>query len=418
MNYTLEAIKAVSIVVIILNFIPVLIWFERKGSAYIQDRRGPNRASIFGIRLGGMLHNIADVIKLITKEDIVPTKANKFLFHLAPLIAIFVASVTIGVIPFAESIDFNGYVINFQAANLNVGLLYILAIGSLGVYGVLLAGWSSHSTYALLGGIRAAAQMVSYELSMGLALVSLLLVAGSVNINEIVSAQSGGVLYWFAARQPLAFIIFLVALFAETNRNPFDLAEGESELVAGFHTEYSSMKFALFFMAEYAHIAVAAALLTTLFFGGWNVPGLDWDLVRQNPIETLRSSLIPFGFGSLLLGAFLCSRFRKGKYGDARDYEVLVFGIPGAAAGLIALTLYAFFPASWSIVYPWDGVVVAAMQIGVTFLKMIFFCWLFIHVRWTLPRFRYDQLMKLGWRIMLPLALANIVVTAGFVALG
>lgn len=416
MNYALETIKAVTIVVVVLNFIPLLIWFERKGAAYIQDRRGPNRAAIFGIRLGGMLHNIADVVKLLTKEDIIPTNAHKFLYILAPIIAIFVASVTIAIVPFAEPFTFRGYDVYVQAANLNVGILYLLAIGSLGVYGVMLAGWSSNNAYSMLGGLRASAQMISYELAMGLALISVLLMSGSVRLPEIVAQQAGGITSWYIVQQPIAFLLFLTALFAETNRNPFDLPEGESELVAGFHTEYSSMKFALFFMAEYAHIAVAAALLATIFCGGWHVPGVAWAMVRDNPVPTLKALLLPFGFGSVVLGSFLCSRFRKGRYGDLRDYEVLVFGVPGVLAGVAALLLYTFFPSNWSIVEPWNHLVVAAMQIVVVLTKMIAFCWLFIQVRWTLPRFRYDQLMKLGWKIMLPLALANIIATALWVA--
>ena len=416
MNYIFEAIKAIVIVVVVLNFIPLLIWFERKGAAYIQDRRGPNRAAIFGIRLGGMFHNIADVIKLLNKEDIIPTRAHKFFYIAAPMIAIFVASVTIAIVPFAESFSVRGYDVHLQAANLNVGILYLLAISSLGVYGVMLAGWSSSNVYSMLGGLRASAQMVSYELAMGLSLIAVLLMAGTVRLPEIVAQQADGITAWFIIKQPIAFLLFLTALFAETNRNPFDLPEGESELVAGFHTEYSSMKFALFFMAEYAHIAVAAALLATIFCGGWNLPGVEWDAVRSHPLATLKILLLPFGFGSVLFGGYLCSRFREGKYGDLRDYEVLVFGVPGVCAGLAALILYAQFPTTWSLPEPWNNIIVAIMQMVVVFTKMIAFCWLFIQVRWTLPRFRYDQLMKLGWRMMLPLSLANIVATAVYVA--
>lgn len=411
-NYTVEAIKAVAMVVLILNFIPVLIWFERKGAAYIQDRRGPNRASILGIRMGGMLHNIADVLKLLFKEDIVPARVHRLFFHLAPLIAIFVASVTVAIIPFGEPLWVNGYLLRLQAADLNVGILYLLAIGSLGVYSVMLAGWSSNNAYSMLGGIRASAQMISYEIAMGLALIGLLLIAGTTRLSEIVAVQDGGVFTWFAVRQPVAFVIFLVALFAETNRNPFDLPEGESELVAGFHTEYSSMKFALFFMAEYAHIAVGGALLATLFFGGWHLPGIDWGMLRREPTAVLRPCLLGIGIGALLLGGYLLSRFRRGRYGDLRDFEVVLFGVPFVLVGLAALFGYAFFPYDWQLPAPWGEITIALLQMGVVLGKMLFFCWFFIQIRWTLPRFRYDQLMKLGWRIMLPLALVNIVLTA------
>lgn len=414
-------IKTLVVVVAVLNFIPLLIWFERKGSAYIQDRRGPNRASILGIRLGGMLHNLADVVKLLTKEDIVPTKANRFFYFLAPMLAMFVASVTVGVIPFAAPITIGERAFTFQIADLNVGLLYILAIGSLGVYGVMLAGWSANSNYTLLGGLRAAAQMVSYEVAMGLALVALLVTAGTVQITEIINTQQGALWHWNIICQPVAFLIFLIALFAETNRNPFDLPEGESELVAGFHTEYSSMKFALFFMAEYAHIVVGSCLLAALFAGGWHLPGVDWTTVRLNMDSLIRPLLIGVGAISLFGGGLLCRRFlwrrRHARYGDLRDYETLVFGAPGVLVGVAALVGAAVWP--YDIVIPafTRDIMIAIAQITIFLTKVIFFCWCFIWVRWTLPRFRYDQLMRLGWRVMIPLALANIVVTAALVTL-
>lgn len=412
-----DLVKPIIIVAVVLNFIPLLIWFERKGAAYIQDRRGPNRASILGIRLGGMLHNIADVIKLINKEDIIPTQVNRFFYHLAPLIAIFVASVTVGVIPFAEPIQLGDYTLRFQIADLNIGILYILAVGSLGVYAVMLAGWSSHNSYALLGGMRSSAQMISYELAMGIALVSVLLTVGSARLPEIVASQAGGLQHWLIVRQPLAFFLFLTALFAETNRNPFDLPEGESEIVAGFHTEYSSMKFALFFMAEYAHIAVGSALLAVLFCGGWNLPFVDWEVVRAQPAAVVHWLLLPFALTSLIGGFLLAKRFRRGRYGDARDFEVLVFGIPGILTGIFALAGFLIFPSDmmWSATA--GSALAALLQIVVMITKMVAFCWLFIQVRWTLPRFRYDQLMTLGWRVMLPLALANLTITAVVVAL-
>lgn len=414
-------IKPLVIVVGVLNFIPLLIWFERKGSAYIQDRRGPNRASVLGIRLGGMLHNLADVVKLLTKEDIVPTQAHRFFYFLAPILAMFVASVTIGVIPFAAPMTIGERPFTFQIADLNVGILYILAIGSLGVYGVMLAGWSANNNYTLLGGLRAAAQMVSYEIAMGLALVALLLSAGSVRITDIIEGQHGALWNWNIIQQPIAFVIFLTALFAETNRNPFDLPEGESELVAGYHTEYSSMKFALFFMAEYAHIVVASCLLTALFAGGWHLPGLDWTALRLNMDSLVRPFLFGFGAVSLVGGALLCRRFlwrrRNAPYGDLRDYETLVFGAPGALVGLAAIIGGFVWPYDFVINALTRDIVVAILQITVFLTKVIFFCWCFIWVRWTLPRFRYDQLMRLGWRVMIPLALANIAVTAAVITL-
>ena len=213
---------------LIFNLLPLLIWAERKGSAYIQDRRGPNRASLFGIRLGGLLHTIADVIKLLAKEDIIPAHVNKPFFILAPFLALFVACITYAVIPFAHPIEINGAVFTFQTADINVGILYILAMSSLGVFGVMLAGWSSNNKYSLLGGLRSSAQMFSYEIAMGLALLSVLLLGGSLELSALIDDQTAVVWKWNFIRQPLACLLFLTALFAEANRLPFDLPEGES----------------------------------------------------------------------------------------------------------------------------------------------------------------------------------------------
>jgi len=334
--------------------LPLMVWAERKGSAFIQDRVGPNRASILGLRLGGLFHPLADVIKLISKESVVPANANSFYFRLAPFLVLIPAFMTFIVIPFGDSIHLFGRDISLQVANLNIGILYVLAIGSLGVYGIMLAGWSSNNKYSLMGSLRSSAQMVSYELSLGLSLVGLVLVYGSINLNVIVQSQAnllwGFIPAWGVLLQPLGFILFLVALFAETNRNPFDLPEGESEIVAGYHLEYSSTRFASFFMAEYANIIVGSALVATLFFGGWQVPFL-----------TDQGFDLPFG---------------------------IVFKMP--VLGVVLL------------------------RMGALLVKVLFFCWLFIWVRWTLPRFRYDQLMKLGWQVMLPLSIFNVLITAIF----
>ncbi len=342
MELLIDIAKVIIIAVAVLNLIPVLIWMERKGSAYIQDRRGPNRASILGIKLGGFIHNIADVFKLLFKEDIIPNKAHKIIYILAPMIVLGVAISIIAVIPFAAPVKIGEYVLKFQIADLNVGILYILAISSLSVYGILLAGWSSNNTYSLYGGVRASAQMISYEVAMGLALISVIIYMGSVRLDEMVTMQGANFWDWNFFRQPLACIIFLICLFAETNRNPFDIPEGESEIVAGYHLEYSSMKFAMFFMAEYAHIVAGSMIFVSLFLGGWQVPFL--------PASVLQGHL------PLLLAVL--------------------------------------------------------MQATIFLVKVIFCCWLFIWVRWTLPRFRYDQLMYLGWAVMVPLALINIVITS------
>lgn len=414
MNLMIDIAKVVLIPVVVLNFVPVLIWMERKGAAYIQDRRGPNRANILGIRLGGFIHNLADVVKLLAKEEFIPPGANKFYFLLAPFLTLFVYFITVAVIPFGDTVRIGAFSFSLQVADLNVGVLYLFAVASLAVYGVMLAGWSSNNKYSFLGGLRAASQMVSYELVLGLSVISLFMVAESVGLNDIVRAQGALPWQWYVFKQPLAFLLFLTASFAETNRIPFDLPEGESELVAGFHVEYSSMKFALFFMAEYAAMVVASAVAVSLFFGGWQVPFFSTeDLIVG---ASFYFPLVALGFGilSAIAGLLLVTQFRPGKYGDLRDYEVLVLGIPALLVGL-GVGGYV-----WLVGIPilpgWFPPLFAAGCQFVTFLaKVTLFCFFFIWVRWTLPRFRYDQLMSFGWKGLLPLALFNILATGVYI---
>lgn len=400
---------------IIFNIIPVLIWLERKGSAYIQDRRGPNRASLFGvIRLGGMIHSLADVVKLLMKEDIIPSKVNRFFYILAPFTAMTVACMTFAVIPFAAPIVWDGAVITFQAADLNAGILYILAIASLGVFGIMLAGWSSNNKYTLLGGLRSSAQMISYEIVMSLAIISVLMMGGSLELSKIVEDQGSNLLHWNFIRQPLACLLFTVAMFAETNRLPFDLPEGESEIVAGYHLEYSSLKFALFFMAEYANMIIASAVVSSLFFGGWQIPFLDTDFLRTHASEALKIVLGLLAVGHLAGGLGLLKVGRRNvktrKWGDRRDYEGVILGVGAVGAGLaLAGALAYLWPLSLGAKA--SMIVAAVLQVGCFLTKVMFFCWLFIWVRWTLPRFRYDQLMKLGWKYMMPVSILNIFVT-------
>ncbi|MFA7360463.1 MAG: NADH-quinone oxidoreductase subunit NuoH [Candidatus Kapaibacterium sp.] len=323
--------KILVVEVALLTAVAYSVYAERKVSAFTQNRIGPNRV---GYR--GLLQPVADVLKLLLKEDIVPAKANKFVHSLAPAISLFVALSTFAVIPFGDKIFIAGREIKLQIADVNIGILYILALLSLGVYGITLSGWSSNSKYSLLGGLRSSAQMISYELSMGLAVIGIILINGSFQLDTIVQNQYGW--KWNIILQPIGFIIFLVASFAETNRTPFDLPEAEQELVGGYHTEYSSMKFALFFMSEYASVVVASAVIATLYLGGWQVPYLQ------------------------------------------------TFGLPDIAVSLI--------------------------QVFAFILKVVFMVFVFIWVRWTIPRFRYDQLMNLGWKVMLPVAIANLVITA------
>jgi NADH-quinone oxidoreductase subunit H len=358
-DYVASAIKAVLMILIGLNLSIFLLYFERKGSALIQNRIGSNRVTVtgFGKRLGmpnlGIINTlVADPLKLFTKEDFVPAGADKFLHTLAPFLALFPVMITFVVIPFGDSIMIAGHRVGLEAANLNYGALYLLATIGLGVYGVAIAGWSSNNRWSLLGGIRATAQMISYELAMGLAIVSVIMTFGTLNLQEIVRGQGGswfGIIpRWGIFTQPLAFIIFLVAGVAESKRVPFDLPESESELILGYFTEYSGGKQAVFMLTDFAEQALVAMLLTTFFLGGWQIP---W--------------LMPDGF-HLPGGAFLA-------------VPALLVSILGVIAFLI---------------------------------KVVMLCIFLGMVRWTLPRFRYDQLMKLGWKGLVPLGLLNVLLTA------
>lgn len=404
---------------LIFNLIPLLIWMERKVCAYVQDRPGPNRAEIFGVRLGGLIHSLADVIKLISKRDIIPTHVNKTLFLIAPFITLFIACVTFVVIPFADTITVSGAPMLVQAAGAPIGLLYILSVSSVAVYGIMLAGWSSNNKYALLGTLRSSAQMVSYEIGMGLAIMGVVLLAGSFELNEIVRNQSQYPWYWNVVRQPVACILFIICAFAETNRAPFDLPEGESEIVAGYHLEYSSMKFAMFFMAEYANMIIASCLIASLFFGGWQVPFVSTEQLRSVANTGTTAILLAIGIGHIAIGTWLL-RFYRSKtrqhYGDRRDKETLVLGVPAFAVGLLITLLAVLYGAfSWG---PLGTQVFAALIQSAVFLaKVLFFCFIFILVRWTVPRFRYDQLMSLGWKGIIPLGILNIAITATLVYL-
>ncbi|HEX5033977.1 MAG TPA: complex I subunit 1 family protein [bacterium] len=396
---------------ILMQILPFLIWLERKGAAYIQDRRGPNRASILGLRLGGLIHSLADVVKLVFKEDIYPNQANKFVYALAPFLAMAVACMTFAVIPWAAPLSLNGQPFSLQAADLNVGILYIFAISSMGVYGIMLAGWSSNNKYSLLGGLRSSSQMISYELTLSLSVVGVLILAGSLDLGTIVADQSEKLWNWNVLRQPLGCLLFVVAAFAETNRLPFDLPEAEAELVAGYHVEYSSLKFALFFMAEYVNMTIASALMATLFFGGWQVPFVATETLRAHATPILFYSVIGFGAISILLGWIILARKRVANYRDARRFEPKVVGIPAILVG-IALIGGQIILGPIDLGQTGSQIATAAFQFGAFLAKILFFCWVFIWVRWTLPRFRYDQLMQLGWKVMLPLAIVNVAATA------
>ncbi len=422
MPIVLESLaKIVFMFLLILGMVPVLIWAERKGAAFIQDRTGPNRAAIGGVRLAGLVHPIADVLKLVFKEDVQPDARHKAMYNMAPWAAMTIAVSSYAVIPFGDFITIAGRKIPLVVADLQVGALYVLAVASLGTYGVVMGGWAANNKFTFLGGIRATAQMISYEISMGLALMGLMLVFASLRITDIVAGQGdlifGFLPKWGVVVQPLGFVLFITAVFAETNRNPFDLPEGESEIVAGFHLEYSSLKFALFFMAEYCHMVVGAALISAFYFGGYQIPWLPRPVLEAHAGGLLTGKLIAIIIVSGIFAVLFLRRAQKerNKFGDARDREPRIGAglwlmVAAGAAGALLLK-------PWHIGPQGAEMVASIAQIFAFVGKVVFFAWLFIWVRWTLPRFRYDQLMHLGWKVMLPLGLANLVVTAVVMAL-
>ena len=328
-----SAIKVFVVFNLIMVGVALLTLLERRVCAWMQDRLGPNRVGPQGI-----LQPAADGLKNFLKEETSPAMADKTLFTLAPLVSFVPALLTFGVIPFAAPLPTRWGVVPMVVADLPVGFLYILAISSLGVYGIVLAGWSSNNKYALLGGLRASAQMISYEIALGMSAVAVILLAGNVTLSQVIAQQQHAL--WFVIPLTLAFVIFFISALAETNRLPFDLPEAEGELIAGYHTEYSSMKFSMFYIAEYSNMVTASALMATLFFGGWDIPFTSWDSTGDPSVVKTLATLAVFG------------------------------------------------------------------------LKTFAFLFTYIWVRWTLPRFRYDQLMALGWKVLLPLALLYIALLA------
>lgn len=411
---------------VVAGMLPLMIYMERKVCAYIQDRRGPNRASVLGIRAFGLVHLIADVLKLVFKEDVEPTASERFTFRLAPLIVMATVLVIMSVVPFGEPIQLGqigsirNVVVNLQVVNIPTGIVFVFAIASLEVYGIIIGGWAAGNKYSFLGAIRGASQMISYEITLGLAVLGLLIVYGSADLYDIVMGQTPNPLNWGIVLSPLGFILFLTAVFAETNRTPFDLPEAEAEVVAGYHLEYSSMKFALFFMGEYASMVVSAGIVTTLFLGGWHVPFIDSTMLEANAPVFVQ---IMLATGALVMAVASWSAFNAaGKprrhFGDRRDNEPKIFGglfaalAVALAGGLVALVVTGVAFPHWL-----DVVVRVATQAGSFMAKTFFFSFFFIWVRWTLPRFRYDQLMKVGWQWMLPIGLLNIILTYVWAAL-
>ncbi|WP_297517502.1 NADH-quinone oxidoreductase subunit NuoH [Flavobacterium sp.] len=307
-------------------------WAERKVAAFLQDRVGPNRAG-----WGGLLQPLADGLKLFAKEEFEPNTPNKFLFFVGPGVAMATALITSAVIPWGDKLEIFGRTVILQATDIDVSLLYIFGVISVGVYGIMIGGWASNNKFSLMGAVRAASQMVSYEVAMGLSIIALLMMSGSLSLRAITEQQHG--MDWNVFYQPVGFLIFLICAFAETNRTPFDLAECESELIGGYHTEYSSMKMGFYLFAEYANMFISSTILAVLYFGGYNYPGMDW---------------------------------------------------AGIHLGTNIATL---------------------IGIAVLFVKICAFIFFYMWVRWTIPRFRYDQLMNLGWKILIPLSIINIMIT-------
>nr|WP_035631914.1 NADH-quinone oxidoreductase subunit NuoH [Flavobacterium sp. CF136] len=326
-----------SVVIVVVFAVTMIMamystWAERKVAAFLQDRVGPNRAG-----WGGLLQPLADGLKLFSKEEFFPNTPNRFLFIVGPAIAMSTALMTSAVIPWGDRLHIFGRDVLLQATDINIALLYVFGVISVGVYGIMIGGWASNNKFSLMGAVRAASQMVSYEVAMGLSMIALLMMTGTLSLKEISLQQSEW--HWNILYQPLSFLIFLICAFAETNRTPFDLAECESELIGGYHTEYSSMKMGFYLFAEYANMFISATIISVLFFGGYNYPGMQW-MVENVGVNTAN-----------LLG------------------------------------------------------------IAVLFVKICFFIFFYMWVRWTIPRFRYDQLMNLGWRILIPLSIINIMIT-------
>jgi len=307
-------------------------WAERKVAAYLQDRVGPNRAG-----WGGLLQPLADGMKLFAKEEFFPNTPNRFLFIVGPAIAMSTALMTSAVMPWGDKLEIFGRTVILQATDIDVALLYVFGIISVGVYGIMIGGWASNNKFSLMSSVRAASQMISYEIAMGLSIIALLMMTGTLSLKEIAAQQAG--MNWNVFYQPVGFLIFLICAFAETNRTPFDLAECESELIGGYHTEYSSMKMGFYLFAEYANMFISSAILAVLYFGAYNYPGMQW----------------------------------------------MVDNVGVNAANILGIV--------------------------VLFIKICFFIFFYMWVRWTIPRFRYDQLMHLGWKILIPLAIVNIMVT-------
>ncbi|PPB56506.1 NADH-quinone oxidoreductase subunit H [Campylobacter hyointestinalis subsp. hyointestinalis] len=419
----LTIFRIVFILSFVLLLIPILVLLERKISAFIQDRPGPNRTNIAGIRLGGIVQALADALKLAIKEDFTPKGIrSKFLFVLAPMVLFFMSVLSIAVVPFSDYYTINGVKHIMQAVAFDGGMLWYLGVASLSVYGIMLAGFASNNKYSLLGSLRAASGVISYEIPMGLAVVSMMITYSSINLNDFVSYQQDsflGLPAWGIFIQPLAAIIFIVCAFAETNRAPFDLAEGESEIVAGYHLEYSAMSFAMFFMAEYIAMTAMSALIVTIFFGGYSLPYLSTsDLVQNYEIVLLGIAVFISLFGAVFIFWTYKNNVTRYKTTYDKRKRENKFYLISTLITVILIDAICFYLYNSGLTTQGSKFLALVVDMSVFSIKTLIVLFLFIMVRWSIPRFRYDQIGHLGWEKLMPLAILNIIITALVVTYG
>jgi len=405
--------------IVSLVFVPILVWMERRVAGFIQDRLGPNRCHIGGVRLGGIVQSFADMLKLVFKEDYRPNAVKeKMLFRLSPAIVFVTAYLSFMVIPFADDLTVDGQTYIMQALPIEFGLLWVLAFAGLGVYGLMLGGWASNNKFSLLGGIRSAAQVISYEAVMGLSLISMLITYGSIHFGDMVRFQGeliwGLIPAWGIVIQPVAAILFIITAFAETNRAPFDIAEGESEIVGGFHTEYSAMGFGLFFVGEYIAMGAASALIITIFLGGYQIPWLNTSTLKENIEIVMLAILVLLPAMSYFFARWIKKNNVWPDPDDVRNRETkwLIIGLICINVAVV-LTLIGLL--SFGISSNITNISVALIQVMTFVVKLVMMNFFFIWVRWTLVRFRYDQLQNLAWKVLLPIAIANVFITGIFV---
>ncbi len=419
MNAILVSVVVVNCVLALLFSLgaaPILVWIERRVAGLIQDRLGPNRCHIKGFRLGGLIQSFADMLKLVFKEDFQAKSIKQsFFFSLAPVIVFASAFLTFMVMPFADHLVIGEQTFRMQGLPIDLGILWFLAFAGLSVYGIMIGGWASNNKYSLLGSMRSAAQVISYEAAMGLSLVSILITYGSIDLVSIVNFQGNtvfGILpSWGIVLQPLAGLIFIVTAFAEANRTPFDIAEGESEIVGGFHTEYSAMRFGLFFVGEYVAMSASSALIVTLFLGGYHLPYFNTQILHQHMNLFLMAVMVFVPLMSLFFARWIRRNNRFSAQVDIRNREskVLLKVLAGVNVLIVVgLALFLIMGLGETGVH----IATAVIQVATFAVKLLLMNFVFVWVRWTLPRFRYDQLQDLGWKVLMPLAIMNIFITA------